>query len=80
MAEVKMKDIAAAVGVSVVTVSNALSGRKGVSEDVRQLVEKTARDMGYNQKKPEKPSQSGVICVIDSQKYITVGNSFYWAI
>ena len=54
MAEVKMKDIAAAVGVSVVTVSNALSGRKGVSEDVRQLVEKTARDMGYNQKKTGK--------------------------
>ncbi len=79
MAEVKMKDIAAAVGVSVVTVSNALSGRKGVSEDVRQLVEKTARDMGYNQKKPEKPSQSGVIGVIVSEKYITVGNSFYWA-
>ena len=79
MAEVKMKDIAAAVGVSVVTVSNALSGRKGVSEDVRQLVEKTARDMGYNQKKPEKPSQSGVIGVIASEKYITVGNSFYWA-
>ena len=39
-----MKDIAATVGVSVVTVSNALSGKKGVSEDVRQLVEETARE------------------------------------
>ena len=46
MAEVTMKEIAAAVGVSVVTVSNALSGRRGVSDEVRSLVEKTAREMG----------------------------------
>ena len=46
MADIKMKDIAAEVGVSVVTVSNALSGKKGVSEDVRKLVEQTAREMG----------------------------------
>lgn len=80
MAEVKMKDIAAAVGVSVVTVSNALSGKKGVSEDVRQLVEETAREMGYDLKKSEKQSQGTVIGVIASEKYITVGNSFYWAL
>ncbi len=79
MAEVKMKDIAAAVNVSVVTVSNALSGKKGVSEELRQLIEKTAREMGYNQKKAEKTSQGGVMGVIASEKYITVGNSFYWA-
>ena len=71
MAEVKMKDIAAAVGVSVVTVSNALSGKKGVSEDVRQLVEETAREMGYDLKKSEKQSQGTVIGVIASEKYIT---------
>ena len=54
MADIKMKDIAAEVGVSVVTVSNALSGKKGVSEDVRKLVEQTAREMGYDNKKHNK--------------------------
>ena len=51
MPDVRMKDIAEAVGVSVVTVSNALAGRKGVSEDVRIKVEKAARELGYDLKK-----------------------------
>ena len=76
MADIKMKDIAAEVGVSVVTVSNALSGKKGVSEDVRKLVEQTAREMGYDSKKHNKKDQAKVIGVIASEKYITVGNTF----
>ena len=41
MGNVKLKDIAEALNVSTVTVSNALAGRKGVSEEVRsQVVEK----------------------------------------
>ena len=39
MAEVKLKDIAQAAGVSTVTVSNALSGKRGVSNDVREKIE-----------------------------------------
>ena len=80
MAVVTMKEIAAAVGVSVVTVSNALSGRRGVSDEVRSLVEKTAREMGYGQKKTERQSGGAVIGVLASEKYITVGSSFYWAL
>ena len=34
---VKLADIAERVGVSTVTVSKALSGQKGVSEEVREL-------------------------------------------
>lgn len=75
-----MKDIAAAVGVSVVTVSNALAGRKGVSQDVRNRVEKAARELGYNLKKSDRNSRGLVIGVVASEKYITVGNSFYWAL
>lgn len=48
MAEVKLKDIAQAAGVSTVTVSNALSGKRGVSIDVREKIEKIARNMGYD--------------------------------
>lgn len=80
MADIKMKDIAAAVGVSVVTVSNALAGRKGVSQDVRNRVEKAARELGYNLKKSDRNSRGLVIGVVASEKYITVGNSFYWAL
>lgn len=79
MSEVKMKDLAAAVGVSVVTVSNALAGRKGVSDDVRFRVEKAAREMGYDMKKNDR-QQGAVIGVVVSEKYITVGGSFYWAL
>lgn len=63
MSDVKMKDIAAAVGVSVVTVSNALAGRKGVSDDVRFKVEKAAREMGYEVKKNDRQPQGTVIGV-----------------
>lgn len=80
MAEVKMKDIAAEVGVSVVTVSNALAGRKGVSDDVRFRVEKAARKLGYDFKKNDRNSQGMVIGVLAPEKYITVGQSFYWAL
>ena len=53
MARVRMQDIANQVGVSAVTVHNALAGRKGVSEEVRERILDKAREMGYfqNQKK-----------------------------
>ena len=79
MPDVKMKDIAKATGVSIVTVSNALAGKKGVSEELREKIEKIAKDMGYNSSKSEKQEQSFVIGVLSSEKYITVGISFYWA-
>ena len=80
MSDVKMKDIAAAVGVSVVSVSNALAGRKGVSDDVRLRVEKAAKELGYDFKKNDRYSQGTVIGVLAPEKYITVGQSFYWAL
>lgn len=80
MSDVKMKDIAASVGVSVVSVSNALAGRKGVSDNVRFRVEKAARELGYDMKKNDRSSQGMVIGVLTPEKYITVGQSFYWAL
>ena len=47
MAEtVRLKDIADELGLSVVTVSNALSGKKGVSDAVRQEIRKKASELG----------------------------------
>ena len=79
MPDVKMKDIAKAAGVSIVTVSNALAGKKGVSDELRSRIEQTAKEMGYNFMKAEKKEEPFVVGVISSEKYITVGVSFYWA-
>ena len=50
MGNVKLKDIAEALNVSTVTVSNALAGRKGVSEEVRSQVVAKAKELGYDLK------------------------------
>lgn len=52
--KVKLENIAEAMGVSIVTVSNALKGKKGVSEELRQKIERTAREMGYQTSHREK--------------------------
>ena len=46
---VKLADIAERVGVSTVTVSKALSGQKGVSEEVREKIHSIAEELGYQQ-------------------------------
>ena len=48
MGNVKLKDIVEALNVSTVTVSNALAGRKGVSEEVRSQVVAKAKELGMN--------------------------------
>ena len=47
MAKVRLADIAAQVGVSTVTVHNALTGQKGVSNELRARIQKVAAEMGY---------------------------------
>ena len=42
MAKVRLADIAAQVGVSTVTVHNALTGQKGVSDELRARIQKVA--------------------------------------
>lgn len=44
---VSIKDIAAACGVSIATVSKALNDHKDVSETTKQTVQETAKKMGY---------------------------------
>ena len=46
---VKLADIAERVGVSIVTVSKALSGQKGVSESMRVRIQAVADELGYKQ-------------------------------
>ncbi len=44
---VRMADIAQRLGISIVSVSKALAGKSGVSEEMRAKIEETAREMGY---------------------------------
>jgi len=44
---VRMADIAERLGISIVSVSKALAGKSGVSEEMRAKIEATAQEMGY---------------------------------
>lgn len=84
---VTLEDIAKKLQVSIVTVSNALAGRSGVSEELRSKIIRTAREMGYR-KRPRRerktpPSgriyQTGVkIGVVVPDAYLEKYTSFYW--
>ncbi len=76
---VRLSDIAEQAGVSTVTVSNALAGRKGVSEELRSRIFETARECGYDLSRYErKKKQQETIGILVSSRYIRVGLSFYW--
>lgn len=70
--EVTMKDIAARLGISTVSVSKALTGRAGVSDDVREEVIRTAEEMGYRYSatKSGKESRKFNIGVLVADHYI----------
>ena len=77
---VKMADIAARLNVSTVTVSKALSGQKGVSEEMREKIKAVAEEMGYRRPsgKEEGKQKSYNIGVVVSGSYIEKYATFYW--
>ena len=76
---VRLEQIAEEVGASIVTVSNALNDRKGVSEELRKKIKKTAEEMGYqvNTAAAGKKKTSYVIGVIVAERYVKEFPSFY---
>lgn len=74
---VRMSDIAEVLGISKVTVSNALAGRTGVSQELREKIKKTAIEMGYSTNQLLE-NNSYSIGVIVSGRYVEKGESFYW--
>ena len=44
---VTMRDLGKRLGVSAVTISKALSGKSGVSEEMRQRIIRLADELGY---------------------------------
>lgn len=78
---VKLADIAQKVGVSTVTVSKALSGQKGVSDEVRLRIQRLAEEMGYvslSVSKMQNTRKTYNIGVIISERYCDQRESFYW--
>lgn len=76
--KVKLEDIAEKLGVSIVTVSNALKGKKGVSDEMREKITRTAQEMGYHSVQREKKTRdSHMIGAIVAERYVREFPSFY---
>ncbi len=54
-----IRDVAAAVGVSVATVSNVLNGRPNVGRKIRQQVLRTAKELGYTPNRAAQAMRTG---------------------
>ncbi len=77
---VRLKDIADKIGVSTVTVSKALSGQKGMSEELREKILALANDLGYVPSVSHKndfSNKSYTIGVLISENYMSEYSSFY---
>nr|WP_302134245.1 LacI family DNA-binding transcriptional regulator [uncultured Schaedlerella sp.] len=76
---VTLADIAARVGVSNVAVSKALSGKPGVSEEMRIRIKQVAEQMGYVSGSTARsaPAATGNIGVIMPEHYYEYSVSFY---
>ncbi|MGN0637176.1 MAG: LacI family DNA-binding transcriptional regulator [Huintestinicola sp.] len=76
--QVTLADIANACGTSSVTVSKALSGKDGVSEELRERIRDAARTMGYIPRMGRQSELIGNIGVIIPDKFLTSIGTFYW--
>ena len=76
--KIRMADIAEKLGISIVSVSKALSGKDGVSEETRMRILSTAKQMGYvsPSDKRKKEKRSGNIGIIVADRFFS-DNAFY---
>lgn len=79
--KVKLQDIADHFHISCVTVSKALSGQKGVSEEMRARIKEYASELGYKSPTEIKLSNAQKtynIGVVVAERYFARTQSFYW--
>ena len=80
--KVRHVDIAQKLGVSAVTVHNALSGRKGVSDQMRSRILQAAKEMGYEaapaSKKGKGAGKTWKIGVVIAENYLAKNATYYW--
>lgn len=79
---VRLSDIAEKLQVSTVTVSNALAGQKGVSEELRARIKQVAAEMGYQTRGSSGGNGKKIlnIGVIIGEKYLGPYPSYYWKV
>ncbi len=79
--KVTMEDIGKALGVSVVTVSKALRDQKGVSGQLREQIQRTASEMGYQKSsRAHNMRVSHTIGIIIAERFLDEHQSFYWSL
>ena len=83
MGKVRLVDIANAVGASTVTVHNALTGQKGVSESLREQIQKAAEELGYENHRKARPQAEQTedfqkIGVLIAERYLGNHTTYYW--
>lgn len=83
MGKVRLIDIAKKLGVSSVTVHNALSGHKGVSEELRIRIVEKAKEMGYEPSRSAKKGEAEngefrKIGVLIAENYLAQYSTYYW--
>ncbi|MDO5558801.1 MAG: LacI family DNA-binding transcriptional regulator [Oscillospiraceae bacterium] len=77
----RMIDIAESLNISVVTVSNALNNRGGVSPELREMIKKMADEIGYqydNSSKNGSKSESVTIGILYSDSAIGGNDNMVW--
>lgn len=75
-----MRDIADKLGISVVTVSKALSDKEGVGEELKRRIKELANEMGYRMNVMAKAMKEGYtynIGIIVAERFTGVSPSFY---
>lgn len=77
MAKIRMRDVAEKLGVSTVSVSKALNGKEGVSEEIRQKIVQTANEMGYELETPVVLNNPVTIGVLISERFFSEHDAFY---
>lgn len=75
----KLQDIARELGISAVSVSNALNDKKGVGEELRCKVKEKAEELGYRIPKavPKRETKAYSIGVMIAERYVKEFPSFY---
>lgn len=73
---VRMADIAERLGISVVSVSKALAGKSGVSEEMRARVVALARELGYEGARAPAAAGTGNLGVLVADRFFDE-NTFY---
>lgn len=80
---VTMSDIARQIGVSTVTVSKALGGKDGVSEELRGRIKQKANEMGYRFGASARSAKDGLtysVGIIVAKRFIQDASAFYWVV